>query len=395
LRIAILGMGGVGRVIAKKCAETDRYKEVICADLNSNAVESILKVINNKHFQGKVVDAANFEQVRILASEADVMINANMPRFNLIVMEACLAENCHYIDLACETIINLPGQIDISEQLALDQRFKDADLLALCGIGIDPGCSNIFARYLSDRLDRVEDILIRDADISFVEGYKVALYFSPDTFIDECVSEAPLYFEEGRFVIKEPLQVIEEFDFPKPIGRVKVYGISHEEAWTLPRYIKKGIKNCNFGYSMADELVTTMKVLKSIGLDSEEPVNVKGVQVVPRDLVTALLPHPADLAGKINGDICVGTLVRGYKDGQKVARFMYTAITHQEAYARMQEQGTSFQTGIPAALAADLLADGVIKTRGAVPPEALDPEPFVEKLPEYGMMIKIEDRSRQ
>jgi saccharopine dehydrogenase (NAD+, L-lysine-forming) len=394
MKLAILGLGGVGRVIAKSIAETNRYEEVICADLDQHAVDSIINTINRKNFSGRVVDAANSEQVINLAAEADVLINANVPRFNLIVMEACLAGNCHYMDLACETIINLPGQIDISDQLALDRRFKDAGLLALCGIGIDPGCSNIFARYLSDQMDRVEEILIRDADISYVEGYKLALYFSPDTFIDECVTEAPLYFEEGKFIIKEPLQVIEDFDFPEPIGRVKVYGISHEEAWTLPRYIKKeGIRTCNFGYGLADELVNMMEVLKIIGLDSDVPVDVKGVQVAPRDLVTALLPRPADLAGKIKGDVCVGALVRGYKNNQKVAKFMYTTASHQEAYERMQEQGTSFQTGIPAALAADLLADGVIKTRGAVPPEGLDPEPFVEKLPEYGMPIKIEDRS--
>ncbi len=393
MKLAILGLGGVGRVIAKSAAETNRFEAVICADLEKEIVDDLLAVIKNKNFRGNIVDASDFESVKMLAESVDVLINATIPRFNLVIMEACLAGKSHYIDLACDTIINIPGKIDISEQLALDERFKEADLLALCGIGIDPGCSNIFARYLADRMDSVEDILIRDADVSHVEGYKLALYFSPDTFIDECVSEDPLFYENGKFLTKEPLQVIDEFTFPEPVGRVKVYGVSHEEVWTIPRYIgREGLQNCNFGYGLADELVTMMDVLMTIGLDSDKPIDVNGVEVVPRDVVTTLLPKPTELAGKIKGNVCVGAYVSGNKDGKKVAKFMYNTVNHEEAYRRMQEQGTSYQTGIPAALAADLLSEGIIKTRGAVPPEALDPEPFVERLPEYGMMVEIEDR---
>lgn len=394
MKLAILGLGGVGRVIAKSAGQTGVFEKVVCADFDQKIVDSAIKDINNVNFSGQLVDASNFEQVKKLALDSDVLVNATVPRFNLVVMEACLAGHCHYMDLACETMLKLPGKIDISEQLALDAKFKEAGLLALCGIGIDPGCSNIFARYLSDRMDTVEAILVRDADVSFVEGYKLALYFSPDTFIDECASEAPLFYENGTFLTKEPLQVIEEFTFPDPVGTVKVYGVSHEEVWTLPRYIdKEGLKYCNFGYGLADELVTMMDVLRSIGLDSDEPINVNGVDIVPRDVVTALLPRPADLAGKVKGNVCVGTLVSGSKDGKKVIKFMYNTVNHEEAYQRMREQGTSYQTGIPAALAADLLAEGIIKIRGAVPPEALDPEPFIERLPAYGMMVAIEDRS--
>lgn len=394
MKLAILGLGGVGRVIAKSANQTGKFEKVVCADLDQKIVDSALKDISNDNFSGQMIDASNFEEVKKLATEVDVLINATIPRFNLVVMEACLAGNCHYMDLACETLLKIPGKIDISEQLDMDSKFKESGLLALCGIGIDPGCSNIFARYLSDRMDKVEDILVRDADVSYVEGYKLALYFSPDTFIDECVSEAPLFFENGSFLTKKSLQVIGEFAFPEPVGTVKVYGVSHEEVWTLPRYIdKEGLMNCNFGYGLADELVTMMDVLRTIGLDSDQPILVNGTEIVPRDVVTALLPRPADLAGKVKGNVCVGTLVRGYKEGKKVTKFMYNTVNHEEAYRRMQEQGTSFQTGIPAALAADLLAEGVIKTRGAVPPEALDPEPFIDRLPDYGMKVCIEDRS--
>ena len=389
MNLAIIGMGGVGRVIAKSAALTGKFDRVTLADLETGLVENALEAAGSGSFNGQVLDAADFDQVLKLAQEADILINATIPRFNLVVMKACLAGRCHYIDLACETLLKAPGRVDISEQLALDKSFHDAGLLALCGIGIDPGCSNIFARYLADGMDSVEEVLVRDADVSCVEGYDLALYFSPDTFIDECCSEPPLYFAEGKFVTGEPLQVLEEFDFPPPMGRVKVYGVSHEEVWTIPRYIDKGIVKCNFGYGLSDELIEMMRVLRALRLDSPDPIDVKGRKVAPRDVVTALLPKPLDLAGKVRGHICVGTLVRGLRDGRPAARFMYNMVDHQEAYEKMKEQGTSYQTGIPAALAADLLAEGVIATRGAVPPEALAPAPFIERLPAYGLEIKI------
>lgn len=394
MKLAILGLGGVGRVIAKSAAKTGVYDEVTCADFDQDAVKSIISDISKNNFRGEIVDASQPEQVQKLAAWADVLINATIPRFNLIIMNACLENKCHYIDLACDALLDIPGKIHVREQLALDQKFREADLLALLGIGIDPGCSNIFARYLADRMDSVEEIFVRDADVSSVEGYDVALYFSPDTFIDECVSEVPVVFENGQFGVWEPLREIEEFVFPEPLGKLKVYAISHEEGWSIPYYLKdRGLKNCNFGYGLPEELITIFKALKILGLDSTEPIDVKGTKIVPRDVVTALLPNPSELAGKIKGDVIVGTLVRGLKDGKRVEKFMYNHISHEEAYRQMQEQGTSFQTGIPAALAADLLAEGIITERGAHYPEALNPEPFVKKLPDYGLTVKIEDRS--
>lgn len=394
MKLAVLGLGGVGRVIVKKVAETGLFDEVTCADIDQDAVYNIIKAINKCNFSGKIFDASQPGPVQKLAAWADILINATIPRYNLIVMNACLDNNCHYIDLACDALLDRPGKIHVREQMALDQKFRDKDLLALLGIGIDPGCSNIFARFLADRMDSVEEIFVRDADISSVEGFDIALYFSPDTFIDECVSEAPVVFENGQPGIWEPLREIEEFDFPEPLGKHKVYAISHEEGWSIPYYLKNsGIKNCNFGCNLPDDLITILKTIKTLGLDRTEPINVNGTKIIPRDVVTALLPNPSDLAGKIKGDVIVGTLVRGYLEGKHVEKFMYTHISHEEAYRQMQEQGTSYQTGIPAALAADLLAKGIIKKRGVHYPEALDPEPFVEKLPAYGMVVKIEDRS--
>ncbi len=392
MKLLIVGMGGVGSVIAKTIARNNRFEEVVCADMRKNQVNRVLSAVGRDNFKGMNLDVGNYREMKDAVARAHIVINATIPRFNLQIMEACLEGGTHYIDMASDGPVVLPGRVDIYQQLDFHERFKEAGLLAICGIGMDPGCSNIFARYLADQLDTVDEILIRDGDNSQVEGYRFALLFSPDTNIEECLQ--PHYsYENGEFKTGKPLVTgVGYFDFPAPLGKLKVYSISHEEVGTIPRYIFKGLKKCNFGYALPDQFVEVLKVLELLGLDGVEPIDVKGVKVKPRDVVTALLPDPADLAGKTRGHACVGTLVRGSKDGNKVAKYMYNMVTHEEAFEQMQEQATSYQTGIPPALAAELLLEGVIQDTGAVPPEALDPKPFVERLPLYGLPIQIEDR---
>ncbi|MBU4532678.1 MAG: saccharopine dehydrogenase C-terminal domain-containing protein [Eubacteriales bacterium] len=392
MNLLILGMGGVGSVIAKTLAKNNKFDTVICADVNEEQVNKVVQAIGRDNFRARVVNAADFDSVREAARDVDLVINAVIPRFNLIIMEACLAAGSHYIDMASDGPVILPGRVDIFQQLALHDRFREAGLLALCCMGVDPGVTQIFARYLADEMDTVEEILVRDADVSEVEGYDFALYFSPDTAIEECL-QPPLFYENGEFKLGDALESgVEYFDFPEPIGRRKVYAVAHEEVGTIPRNIT-GLKKCDFKYALSDQFVEVLKVLRLIGLDSSEPIEVKGVRVRPRDVVTSLLPNPVDLAGKVKGLACVGTLVRGTKDGRMVEKFMYTSTSHEDAYQAMQEQAVSYQTGIPVAVAAELFADGLILERGAITADQLDPKPFVERLPRYGIPVVIEDRS--
>ncbi len=394
MKAMVIGMGGVGSVIAKSLAKTNKFEKVYCADLKQEPIEKVLNYVGSEQFEGLILDAGSPDQVKKAAEKADLVINATIPRFNLVIMEACLAAKSHYIDLATESMHKNPGRVDITEQYALDQAFKDAGLLAVCaGMGIDPGCSNIFARYLYDQMDTVEEILVRDGDASELEGYSIALSFSPDTAIDECL-QPPLLYEEGQFITGTALNPddVEYFKFPDPIGERKVYAVFHEEVWTIPRYLNgKGLKKCNFKYGLPEDFINFLKAIKMIGLDNPDPIEVKGQKVAPRDVVTALLPEPADLAGKLTGSVCVGTIVKGTKDGKPVSRFMYNHTSHEEAFQKMGEQGTSYQTGIPPALLADLIADGRISATGVMPPEALDPQPFIDLLPEYGLPFVIEE----
>jgi saccharopine dehydrogenase-like NADP-dependent oxidoreductase len=392
MKALLLGLGGVGTVIARTLAQTKKFEHIILADLNEKQIHELAAELGSG-FSARKTDAGSVEDLTEAMRGVDLVINATVPQFNYQVMDAAVAARIHYMDLASHGPIRLPGRITILEQIEkYDRKFKDIDRSAFLCSGIDPGASNVFARYLAEQMDEVDEVLVRDADVSEIEGYKFAMGFSPDVVIEECL-QPYLNYENGAFVQGEALSDEDEFEFPAPIGKQKVYSVSHEEVGTIPRYLGKPIKTCNFKYALSTELVGVLKVLRLLGLDSTEPIEVKGVKVAPRDVVTALIPAPLQLSGKIKGHLCVGTLVRGRKDGQKVAKFIYSLESHEEAFRVAKAQGTSFQTGVPAALTADLFADGLITRRGAFPAECIDPKPFVERMPQYGLHIRIEDRS--
>ncbi|HSW35157.1 MAG TPA: saccharopine dehydrogenase C-terminal domain-containing protein [Candidatus Limnocylindrales bacterium] len=390
MKALILGLGGVGTVIAKTLSRSKKFEHVVLSDINEKYIRELAKELGPV-FSAKVIDANNVNHLAQAFKDVDLVINAVVPEFNYNVLDAAVAAKIHYLDLASHGPVRLPNRITIQEEIEkYDQKFRDIDRSAFLCSGIDPGATNIFARYLADQMDEVDDVLVRDADLSTVEGFELVIGFSPDTAIEECL-QPYLNYENGTFVQGEALTWSEEFAFPAPIGKLKVYSVSHEEAGTIPLYLGKPIKNCNFGYALPESFVNMLKVLRMVGLNSTNPIEVKGVKVIPRDVVTTLLPNPLELGGKMKGYLCVGTLVRGTKNGKKIAKFMYSMETHENAYKQMGVAGVSFQTGVPAAVIADLFADGLITRRGAFPAEVIDPIPFVERLPHYGLHINIED----
>ena len=392
MRIMVLGVGGVGTVIAKKMAERDVFERVILADLDTTWAKHLEAQIGDTRFEVARINAADVVGMTQAFAGVDMVINAVVPRFNLHIMEAALRARVHYLDMASDGLVELPGKIHLGKQFAYDMRFKEIDRMAILSMGVDPGCTNIFARYGADRLDRVDEILVRDGDNGTVEGYRFALYFSPDVAIDECIVQPPMTFKDGEYILGDPLETgIEEFTFPDPIGALKVYTVAHEEVEMLPRSIGKGLRYCDFKYALDDQLVRVLKTLHLLGLDRTEPVEVKGVRVVPRDVVTALLPKPVELGGKIHGWSCVGTIIRGAKNGEEKEFYLYTMNSHEEAFQRLGVTCTVYQTGIPPVATAEMIADGTIEGSGVVCPEQLDPDPFLERLPEMGLAIYIKE----
>ncbi len=397
--VLVLGAGGVGEVVAKGLQRIPAVPSITVADISEERAQAVVSTLNDPRAHATQVDARDVDAVfHAIPADCGIVIHAGIPRFNLLVMEACLRAGVHYMDMAADGPVELPGLVTVQQQIKeYDQRYKEQGLLALLGIGVDPGVTNILARWAVDHLATVEEIVVYDGDNSMLKAsYAFALPFSPDTSIEECL-QPPLSYIDGKFELGTPLDTgIEVFNFPAPVGPLTVRTVSHEEAGTLPIYLpKKGLTRCEFKYALPDDYINILRVLKILGLDSEEPIDIKGVKVVPRNVVTALLPTPTDLANAFEGTSCVGTWVRGQTyDGDSVEWYLYTLGSHATSWQDMEANATVWQAGIPSVIAVELMLSREIRETGALVPEQLSPEPWLRKLPEWKMpLYKREVRS--
>ena len=362
----------------------------------ARALADKLKSVNAEPMK---IDASKVNDMADAFKGVDLVMNLVLPRFNLQIMEACLAAHVHYMDAATDLALakERPGEIVKSPpevyQLAYDGKFRDAALVGLLGMGQDPGLTNIFARMGADRLDTVNEILVRDGDNGTVEGYEFASLWSPDTLIEEVLMPA-LAFRDGRFVRLGSLEGEETFEFPPPVGPLTVYNVDHEETNTLPLFIGKGIKRCDFKIAIPRELADALRVFQKFGLHRGTPIDVEvkatgeKVQVAPRDVLTALMPDPKDLADKASGTASIAVIVRGRKAGRKAAWMFWFLLDHQETFRRHGFNATAYPVGAPMAMSAVMLGRGEIARKGAFPPEAIDSAPFLKRLPEFGIEVR-------
>ncbi|MCY0881389.1 MAG: saccharopine dehydrogenase NADP-binding domain-containing protein, partial [Firmicutes bacterium] len=326
-KVMVIGAGGVGRVVVQGLARLPYLTEIIIADIDGMRAQMVAQASRDRRVVARAVDAGNQQEVAAAADGCRIVIHAGIPRLNFSVMEACLQVGAHYIDMASDGPVPLPGLVTVQEQMArYHDAFRAQGLLALLGIGSDPGVSNILARWAYDTLHTVESLVIYDGDNSASQDGVFALPFSPDTSIEECL-QPPLTFSGGEFVLGAALETgIEVFHFPDPIGPLVTRSVAHEEVGTLPLFLGgKGLQRCEFKYALSDEYVTILKVLHTLGLDREDLVPLGGISVSPRKLVASLLPSPSDLGNAFEGSSCVGVKVQGMKaDGTAVEWFLYT-----------------------------------------------------------------------
>jgi saccharopine dehydrogenase (NAD+, L-lysine-forming) len=320
-----------------------------------------------------------------------LVLNAALPATNLHVMRACLEAGCDYIDLASAGT-DADGIPKMDDQFALDAEFKAAGRLAILGMGADPGTTNLYAAYAAKHLlDIVTELRVRDGDNSVCQGYDGFLAaFSPWVMIDECLCKAVSY-RGGRYHLEEPLTGLEPFDFPE-LGLRNCYYVDHEESKTLPRFFPTA-RTIDFKLCMDDATVETLRVIKRLGLSSKDRVKVGNLTIAPRDLVVSLLPQPKDLAGRMRGKTCVGTLARGFKNGESKAYYIYNLSDHETVYRELGVQATAYQTGIPPVIAARLVAEGIWRGAGVMSPEQFDPDPFLQCLALEGMPWYVRDDS--
>lgn len=262
-------------------------------------------------------------------------------------------------------------------------------------MGQDPGISNIMARMGADRLDEVQEVLVRDGDNGTVEGYPFASLWSADTLIEEVLMPA-LAFRDGKFVRLGSLEGEEVFEFPPSVGPLTVYNVDHEETNTFPLFLGTTLQSMDFKIAIPKDLAHALRVFQRFGLHRGHPIEVEvkssgeTVKLAPRDMLAALMPDPKSLAGKAKGAACLAVVVRGLKEGAKAGWMFWQTLDHQECYRKYGFNATSYPVGAPMAMAAEMIARGEIDRRGVFPPEVLDPGPFLTHLPEFG--ITIEER---
>lgn len=377
--VAIFGCGGVGQCVAQELAKSKLVSHLILADVNLRGPEFVKKRVKNDRIETARADGSNPDEVAKIAERADILVNGTVPALNLKLMEGCLKGGANYVDMASGD--KEFGHPMFEDQQAFDKKYKDAGMFALCSMGIDPGASDLFAKRAVDRMESVDYVKVRDADNSKLKGYEFATYFSPDAMIEECIRD-PLYYENGRWKRAPALSTCEVYSFPDPIGPMKVFMTDHEESELIPKFIGKKIRRCDFMITLDETFVEYVELLKKLGLLSFKPVKVRGMDIAPIEVVTATMPRPDDLAGKLKGTCCVLTEVTGKMEGEETVIRTWTYISHEDAYELSGIHATAYQTAMPVAVAVEMYARGEIDLAGVKSPEAVDPVKFCAYLPE-------------
>jgi len=278
-------------------------------------------------------------------------------------------------------------------QFERSAQWAERGLLALVGIGVEPGMADVFARHAADELfSEIDEIGIRDGANLVVEGYDFAPTFSIWTTIEECLNPPVVWERRRGWYTTAPFSEPEVFDFPEGIGPVECVNVEHEEVLLVPRWID--CKRVTFKYGLGDEFIEVLKTLRKLGLDSTDPVTVRGQRVSPRDVVAACLPDPATLGPAMSGKTCAGTWVTGTgTDGRPREVYLYHVVDNEETWGRDQAQAVVWQTAINPVIALELLANGTWSGAGVLGPEAFAPTPFLDLLTEHGSPWGMEERT--
>ncbi|MDX2703527.1 saccharopine dehydrogenase NADP-binding domain-containing protein [Streptomyces sp. PA03-6a] len=398
MRVLLVGAGGVGTAITRIAARRSFFEAMVVADRDLSRAEAAVAAVDDGtgRFSAARVDASDEAAVTALLAErrCDVLLNATDPRFVMPLFGAALAAGADYLDMAMSLSRPHPerphqecGVKLGDEQFERAAEWEKAGRLALVGMGVEPGLSDVFARYAADELfDAIEEIGVRDGANLTVDGYDFAPSFSIWTTIEECLNP-PVVYEAGRgWFTTPPFSEPEVFDFPAGIGPVSCVNVEHEEVLLMPRWVDAG--RVTFKYGLGEEFIGTLRTLHQLGLDRTEPVAVGSdlgaARVSPRDVVAACLPDPATLGERMHGKTCAGTWVKGTKDGRAREVYLYHVVDNQWSMREYGSQAVVWQTAVNPVVALELMAAGTWAGSGVLGPEAFAPRPFLDLLTSYG-----------
>jgi saccharopine dehydrogenase (NAD+, L-lysine forming) len=401
MRILVVGAGGVGSAVAPIAARRDFYETIVFADYEETRARRVVERYDDKRFVAARVDASDAASVAAVAQEhrCDAILNAVDPRFVMPVFRAAFDVGATYMDMAMslsephpERPYELVGKKLGDDQFADADRWEERGVLALVGCGVEPGMSDVFARYAADELfDDINQIGVRDGANIAIEGYEFAPTFSIWTAIEECLNPPLIWERERGWFTTAPFSEPETFTFPDGIGPLECVNVEHEEVVLVPRRID--CERVTFKYGLGTEFIEVLKTLHKLGLDRTERVPVGGAEISPRDVVAAVLPDPATLGDRMRGKTCAGTWVIGTgTGGRRREVYLYHVVDNDETWGRDGAQAVVWQTAINPVIAFELLATGGWSGAGVLGPEAFGPTPFLDLLNEYGSPWGLEER---
>ena len=411
MRILVVGSGGVGDAVARIAARRSFFEVMVMADYDLTRAEaSVAAAGGGERFVAAHVDASDPASVAALAREHRIthVLNAVDPRFVMSVFEGAFAAGADYLDMAMSLSHPHPenpyGDVGVKlgdEQFAQAPQWEAAGRLALVGIGVEPGLSDVFARYAADHLfSEIDELGTRDGANLVVRDEDGQEIFAPSfsiwTTIEECLNPPVIWEKDREWYTTAPFSEPEVFEFPEGIGPVECVNVEHEEVLLMPRWVDA--KRVTFKYGLGDEFIGVLKTLHALGLDRTAPVRVKGVEVSPRDVVAAVLPDPATIGPRMTGKTCAGLYVTGTgTDGQPRRTYLYHVVDNEWSMANYGAQCVVWQTAINPVVALELLATGAWSGTGVRGPESFDAVPFLDLLsgpaPEgYSSAWGMEDR---
>jgi saccharopine dehydrogenase-like NADP-dependent oxidoreductase len=399
MRVLLVGAGGVGTAFARIAARR-AFAELIIGDYD--LVRAQRAAAASDRFRAVRIDARDANAVASLLAEhsCDVLMNAADPRFVMPLYNAALRSGVHYLDMAMslshphqDAPYSKTGVKLGDDQFAMASEWEKRGKLALVGIGVEPGLSDIFARHAADELfSEIDQIGVRDGANLTVEGYDFAPTFSIWTTIEECLNPPVIWEADRGWYTTPPFSEPETFCFPAGIGPVECVNVEHEEVLLIPRWVSA--RRVTFKYGLGEEFIGVLKTLHKLGLDSTAPVSVGGSQVSPRDVVAACLPDPAGLGAKMTGLTCAGTWVTGTgKDGAPREVYLYHVVDNAWSMAEYGSQAVVWQTAVNPVVALELIDSGAWSGAGVLGPEALPAEPFLDLLTDYGSPWACDERS--
>ena len=402
MRVLAIGSGGVGTSAALIAQRRDFFERWVCADYDDARAQAVVSRANDPRFSAARIDASDAAAVSALCREQGIthVLNVVDPRFDMPIFDGAFDAGANYLDTAMslsrphperphsDTFIKLGD-----EQFDKSPAWESRGLLALCGIGVEPGLADVFARYASDHLfSEIDELGVRDGANLVVTGYDFAPSFSIWTTIEECLNPPVIWEKDRGWFTTAPFSGAEVFDFPDGIGPVECVNVEHEEVLLMPRWID--CKRVTFKYGLGDEFIEVLRTLHKLGLDRTDPVEVRGQRVSPRDVVAACLPDPATLGDRMSGKTCAGLWVTGIgKDGAKREVYLYHVLDNEWSMREYGTQAVVWQTAMNPVIALELLASGTWSGAGVLGPEAFDAVPYLDLMRDgYGQQWHVREQ---